>query len=58
MTKTTFLAVATALSAAIGAAQAGIVAIPIPEPWGAVAAFALGVSGTFLAAFLKAEGDA
>jgi hypothetical protein len=55
MNKQTFIAVATALSATIGFAQAGIVTLPIDEVWRAVAAFALGIVATFLASFIKAE---
>lgn len=48
-----FITILSALSAAIGFAAAGIVALPIDDAPKAIAAFALGVVGTFVSGLLK-----
>lgn len=53
MTNQTFLTLVGALSTTVGFAAAGIVALPIDDTPKAIAAFALGVVGTFLSALLK-----
>lgn len=53
MTNQTFIALATAFSAAISSALAGITLLPIEDLYKAIAVFALSIVGTFLSALLK-----
>lgn len=53
MTNQTFVALATAFSATISSALAGIVLLPLDDVYKAVGVFALSLVGTFLSALLK-----
>lgn len=53
MTNQTFIALASAFSAAISSALAGIVLLPVDDLYKAIAVFFLSIIGTFLSALLK-----
>ena len=50
-----YVKLATAIAAAVGAAQAGIVALPIADPYKAFVAFGLGLAATFFAVLLQGD---
>lgn len=53
MTNQTFIALASAFSAAISSALAGITLLPIDDVYKAIGVFSLSIVGTFLSALLK-----